>query len=150
MEPNATYYIDLITRYLYGEATPEEITELEGWVNEDPANARIFSEYHKTWKTVEHAKIESSVDLDHEWNSLEQRIKVNDDEVRHSTFRLDSTKSSIAGLSGSHVNRNSPIAYWSLRIAAIFLLMAIPAFFLYHSYILPGEKQLTASAGVTE
>ncbi len=157
METTATYYIDLITRYFYGEATPKEITILEGWVKEDPENAEIFSAYYKTWKAVEHAKIESSIDLDYEWNSLANRIKVSDDEVRHSTLRFQSANTNIPSLTDRQlnpkskiVNRTSRITYWSLRIAAIFLLMVIPAFFLYHYYILPGEKQLTASAGVTE
>jgi transmembrane sensor len=116
METNPTYYTDLISRYLYGEATPEEICELESWVKADPANREMFSGYLATWKTVENARLESSFDLDREWNVLKSKI----------------------------VNRKSQIIYLALRIAAIFLLVAIPAFFLYRYFAQPSDRQLVA------
>ena len=122
MATTSTYYIDLITRYFFGEATPDEINELETWVKADPANSILFSEYQKTWKTIENTRIESSIDLDHEFNNLKSEIR----------------------------NPKSEIISWALRIAAIFILLAVPTFFLYRYLTLPIEKQLTAATEMVE
>jgi transmembrane sensor len=143
MEINPTYYIDLITRYFYGEATPGEIRELEGWVKSDPANAILFSEYQKTWKTVENARIESSIDLDHEWNRLLPKLQIIKGEIQQPFQSRQITKPNI-------VHRKAEILFWSLRIAAIFVLLAIPAFFLYSYLSHPAEKQLSAATGMIE
>jgi len=116
METNPTYFTDLISRYLYGEATPEEICELENWIKADPANREMFSGYLTTWKTIEKARLESSIDLDREWNVLKSKS----------------------------VNRKSRIIYLALRIAAIFILVAVPAFILYHYFAKSSDRQLVA------
>ena len=129
MNTNETYYINLISRYLYGEASPPEISELEKWVKADPANADLFSAYRKTWKAIEDSKIESSADPDRDWNALESRLRLTASGSPRPAFR---------------------IMHWSLRIAAMILLAAIPAFFLYH-YLKPqDEKQLTATGDLSE
>ncbi|MCX6266154.1 MAG: FecR domain-containing protein [Bacteroidetes bacterium] len=126
METNSTYYIDLITRYFYNEATPDEIRELEAWVKADPKNKVTFSEYHKTWKAVENARVESSADIDLEWKTLVPKLTIKEAESRHLILR------------------------WSLRIAAIFLLAAIPTFFLYRYFGNESEKQLIVTTGMVE
>ena len=55
METNTTYYIDLITRYFFGEATAEEIQELECWVKADPANRELFLSYRDTTEILGNA-----------------------------------------------------------------------------------------------
>jgi hypothetical protein len=89
MEPNSTHYIDLITRYFFGEASPGEILELETWANASPENAALFSEYHKTWKALENAHIKSSTDLDLEFNNLKSEIRAPKSAIRNpqSEFR---------------------------------------------------------------
>jgi ferric-dicitrate binding protein FerR (iron transport regulator) len=129
MEPTSTHYIDLISRYLFGEGSPGDILELETWVNASPENAALFSEYHKTWKTVENSKIQSSINLDLEFNNLKSEIQTPKSEIR---------------------NPKSEIYSWWLRIAATFILLAVPTFFLYRYLALPAEKQLTATAGMVE
>ncbi len=129
MEPTSTYYIDLIARYFYGEATPDEIHELEAWVKVDPANAAIFSEFQKTWKAVEDTRIAASVNLDDEWNKLKTK-----------------TKSANFEFPGS-LPKTSFLP-WFVRVAAIFLILAVPSFFLYRYLQAPAENQLTAFAGM--
>lgn len=129
MKTNATYFIDLITRYFYSEATPGEIHELETWVKSDPANAQTFSEYQKTWKTIEHTRIASSIDLDLEWNDLKVKVEKLPSSVRPPQYS---------------------ILPWLLRIAAVFLFLAVPSFFLYKYLNHPGEKQLTATTEMVE
>jgi transmembrane sensor len=143
MEPTSTHYIDLIARYFFGEATPDEIRGLEAWVKADPANAALFSEYQKTWKTTENAGIESTLNPDLEWNTLVSKLGLKDDLVPSTTHVRLSTQAKI-------VNRKSEILYFSLRIAAIFLLLVVPAFFLYRYLAVPTEKQLTAATETVE
>ena len=74
MEENSTYYVDLISRYFAGEATPDEIAALSAWLKSDKANQSLFNEYQKTWSAVEHDVIESSINLNEEWNKFESKL----------------------------------------------------------------------------
>ena len=129
METNSTYYIDLITRYFCGEANPDEIHDLETWVKAKRENLELFNEYRKTWSAIENSRIEASIDLDYEWNKLKSKIK--------------NQKSEFP-------NPNSEILFWSLRIAATLLILAIPAFFLYHYLTPPTDNQLAAGNEIME
>ncbi len=142
METNATYYIDLITRYFCGEATPEDIRELEAWVKADPANDEFFSSYHKTWKVLGETG-SPSADLDREWTKLQATILANTEKAANEPLVIPFQKSKI-------VNLKSEILSWSLRIAAMFVVLAIPAFFLYHYFVPPAERELVAGNSVTE
>ena len=122
METHSTYYTDLIAKYLNGEASPEEIGEIEAWVGEDQANAAIFSDCHKTWKAVVNETTASSTDINYEWDLLMSRIP-------HPASR---------------------ILTLSFRIAAIFLLIAIPSFLLYHFPGAPAEKQFAAVSEISQ
>jgi len=133
MEIKDTYFNDLIIRYLYGEATPEDIIELEQWVKADPANAALFTEFQKTWRTVEQTRIAFSVDIDREWNNLASKLGIGED---------DRIQSKI-------VHRKSKILYYALRIAAISLLLLIPAFFLYRNFNGPSEQQLASGKEIS-
>jgi ferric-dicitrate binding protein FerR (iron transport regulator) len=143
METITSYYIDLIARYFFGEASPEEIKELETWVKADPANAAIFSEYGKTWKLVNNTGIESSIDVELEWKTLASKLQIDTVELQQTNPGLQRAKSEIE-------HHRSKILYWSVRIAAIFILLAVPAFFLYRYSTTPVEKQLTASGAMAE
>jgi len=143
METNSTYYTDLITKYFFGESTPDEIRELEKWVKADPANAAMFSEYQRTWKTIENARIDSSINLDHEWNTLVSKLKSKEAAIRPTIHKLKGTESEIGNL-------KSRLIYFSLRIAAVFLLLAIPTFLLYRYLAPPAEMQFAAGNEVTE
>ncbi len=81
MENESTYYIDLIVRYLAGEAKAEEMRLLSSWLNADPENRNLFSSYQKTWQAIEKHKIEKDVDLDVEWDSMKQKIRLTEDQV---------------------------------------------------------------------
>jgi len=143
METNSTYYIDLIIRYLFGEATPEQILELEAWIIKDPANGDLFSEYQKTWKTLENDRIKASVDIDHEWKKLVSKLEIETEDHQKATPRIQSIRNVIG-------NQQSAFVYWSLRIAAIFLLIAVPSYFLYRYFIVHQDKQLTATTEMIE
>ena len=75
METNSTYYIDLITRYLAGEAGGDDRHFLEEWLKASPENRKIFHQYREAWDEVERSKIGSQTDLDAEWKELEKKLE---------------------------------------------------------------------------
>jgi transmembrane sensor len=120
METNETYYIDLIISYFKGEASEEDIRFLEEWVKSDPANAKQFGEYARTWSHLEHDRIEAETDLDAEWKRFQFVTRRSQPGVRKNFI---------------------------LRIAALILLLAIPAFIAYR-YFAPAPA-IVLSAGTT-
>ncbi|MEI7660897.1 MAG: FecR domain-containing protein [Bacteroidota bacterium] len=144
METNSTYYIDLITRYLNGEATPGDIRELENWVNVDSGNREIFSEYHQTWKVLGKAKSDLPGEIDQAWLQIHSRIHGIDLKEQKTRPILQVKKSSILKA------QSSLFISWSLRIAAVLLVAVIPAYFLYRYMAAPSETQLAAGNSVAE
>jgi len=159
MEIKNTYYNDLITRYFYGEATPDDIVELEHWVKADPANATLFNEFQKTWKTVEQIRIGSSVDIDLEWNHLASKLGNGKYEPKRSQTGMTVTHPSMTEDQSKIVHgsaelrfapvRTSKIISYALRIAAVSLLLLIPAFFLYQNFNRPTEQHLASGKEIS-
>ncbi|MBE0646470.1 MAG: FecR domain-containing protein [Bacteroidales bacterium] len=75
MNTNDTYYTDLITRYLSGEALPEEISELSSWIGSNPEHATLFSEFRKTWESITADQVEQQLDPSKEWEVLLPKLK---------------------------------------------------------------------------
>ncbi|MEI6681359.1 MAG: FecR domain-containing protein [Bacteroidota bacterium] len=143
METNTTYYIDLITKYFFGEATPEEIQELEHWVKADPANRELFLSYRKTTEILGRATSGSAFNIEQDLASLRSKIGIAGEGPK------------VIPLSGSVENApvttsRSLILSWSLRVAAVFLLVAVPSFFLYRYLAKPAEMQYAAANQVVE
>jgi transmembrane sensor len=128
MEKDLTYFIDLITRYLSGEATPDEMITLSGWLKEKPENQKIFEEYQKTFDAVEETKINSTVDVNDEWKKFSSKI--------HSSGETKKEAEIIPLETGFTFLPN----YFKrvMRIAAIFILVAASAYVLY--YYLKSDK----------
>ena len=118
------YQNDLIIRYLCGEAGEDEIMQLSQWLNENEENQKIFEEYRKTWSEVDRKSIDR-IDVSAEWERLEGQIS----EPVANRFR---TPGRI------------------LRMAAIFLLLAIPAYFLLRYYTKPDQHIYTATQEILE
>ncbi|MEI7980454.1 MAG: FecR domain-containing protein [Bacteroidota bacterium] len=127
METPAEYFNELITKYFCGEASAGEINTLEQWVKTDPANRNVFEEYGKTWSALEKSKINATLNLDREWQTLQSKtsgIRPSASGIRFRTLRLP-------------------------RIAALFLLLAVPAFLLYRYLSRTVEKKCSAPQEVT-
>lgn len=107
-----TYYEELITRYLSGDATEEEIGQISRWVESDAGNRKVFTDLHAAWLLLQKERVAG--------------INVNS-EFQH-----------VAPASHSHVPWFSTGAF--LRIAAILLLLLIPSFFLLN-YFSSGKLQ---------
>jgi transmembrane sensor len=140
MENLPTYYEDLITRYLSGEATPKEVKELEEWVEADAAHRKIFTAFHKTWLAVEKDRIDRIVNVDEEWAAVAPWLR---EEKPAAT-----TKPRYIPL--PFVAMRSMRFEWNYRVAALIVLLLVPLFFLVRYAMKPEMKELTASTGVTE
>jgi len=69
-------HIELIPKYLAGEAKQEEIQELFNWIELDIANKKQFEEYKQAWDFSEtgfDAEV-SAIDIDEEWTFFNKQI----------------------------------------------------------------------------
>lgn len=135
MENPSTYPIDLMARYFAGEANPDEISILEAWVKEDPANQKLFQEYSKAWNLSELEIIEKKTDLNSEWNALEGLIN----------FEEKPEPKVIPIQSRPKTQKDSGFRW--LRIAATLLVLLISGSLLYYYMAGPDTVIVTADAG---
>jgi len=143
METNTTYYIDLITRYFFGEATAEEIQELECWVKADPANRELFLSYRDTTEILGNADAGYHFNTEQDLASL--KLKIGLAAEGPTVIRLSETVENIPVKTSGNL-----FLPWFLRVAAIFLLVAVPSFFLYRYLTQPALMQYAAANQVTE
>ncbi len=130
MQTEPTHIENLIARYLYGEASPEEIRELEAWVQASEENASLFKAYHRTWKAVQ----QPSTGVDDEWNRLKGRISGK--ELPKETTVLPERRISLFPR--------------LMRVAAILVVLLVPAFFLYRYLSAPVQELIATGRGTTE
>jgi len=121
MEKEPTYYELLVTRYLSGEATPGEITELSSMAEQNPENETIFREMSQAWTAFEKTRVNESVNLDAEWGLMEKRLPV--------------------------TSRVIPFYPLLLRIAAVMAILAVPLFLVFHYLGHPGLNEISANTG---
>lgn len=69
-----SHYTDLISRYLSGNASPEEIQELETWVLADPENKARFIELKKTWMLAGIKNDQVGVDVEQIWEETSGQL----------------------------------------------------------------------------
>ncbi|MBL4655699.1 MAG: FecR domain-containing protein, partial [Bacteroidia bacterium] len=127
--------IDLITKVLAGEANEEEVQLLQNWKAADPSNRTLFEEYKRSWESVDNIKELSKIDLDKEWTKLESAIgdNVQDEKV----------------IPISHTPKPSGISR-VLKIAAILLIMLLPAGGVYYYITEMNVERFIAEANSTE
>jgi len=148
MKAETTYYKDLITKYLYGEASPQEIGELDLWVKEDPANASIFTDLHQAWLASERHRMDTALDVDQEWTRLISRISEKQPRIGtevHDHQKISPDRGSVLKSSAMQLTGRG---WW--RVAAAIVVIAVPLFFLYRYMKTPVECHLAAVTGMVE
>jgi transmembrane sensor len=131
-EERDNQFTGLATRYLAGEATPEEITILSGWIQSDPALEELFREFHKTWMALQGERVGQVVDAEKEWSLFKERF--------HGTPVIT-------------MNSTSPSLFRSknfMRVAALLLAVLLPALFVLLRNSNPKQLEVTASVAVTD
>jgi len=133
MNSDNTYYISLINRYLAGEATEKEISELSAWLLENPEHKKLFAEHKKINDAVVQEMIESKVDLDAEWDIIQKKI-------------IQQGGKSVVFMPEK---KNPMRIIW--RVAAgLVLLLTIGFLLKMIIFDQPEQKQIIASTGVIE
>jgi ferric-dicitrate binding protein FerR (iron transport regulator) len=151
MEKEPTYYELLVTRYLSGEATPGEITELSSLAGQNPENEKILREMSEAWMGFERTLINDSVNIEAEWEIFDKKLAQHDGSrestapVTHhsSLFARDSEDENVV----TRTRRVIPIYHLLLRIAAVLAVLAIPLFFVFHYLGRPGLTEISANTG---
>jgi len=64
----------LITRYLTGKASPDEIVELQKWLGSSKDNLLYFQQLKNIWDNSEHIIDEKMLDVDKAFNLIKKRI----------------------------------------------------------------------------
>ncbi len=138
MNTESTYPIDLITSYFAGEATSDDLVFLAGWLKADPKHREFFTSYRKTWSSLEKERIESRIDIDHEWCELNKKIDLTP-VIKLTPNTVDSGWKDLRFFS-----------FRSLRYAALIILLIIPAFFIFRNMIGPHTSKITAGVAMLE
>ncbi len=164
MEKDPAYFEKLIARYFSGEANSAEINELSAWVAENPDHKTIFRESQYAWMAIEEARVVDAVDLDKEWKSFVKRVGIaeeHDETVKNdvSPFRhlfapiinffcvlISASPNTISPFGSGTI----PLRRFLLRVAAILLILASPAYLLYRYFQQPVLKELAANTSRVE
>ena len=83
---NQTDYINLITKYLTGEAGEDEILLFENWVKANSANRKIFEDYKKTWSDAERVKSAIGINVNDEWAKFKSKLKEKEIPFKENSF----------------------------------------------------------------
>ncbi len=118
METNQTYYQDLMSRYFSGEATSDEIQLLSAWVVSSNEHKELFEKTSKIWQLVENQRIENTISIDAEWESLSAKM-------------LETPKLEVLTHNTPRTSQRFNI-YNALKIAAVLCVIAVSSFLIYH------------------
>jgi len=64
----------LITRYLTGEASPDEIIELQKWLGSSKDNLLYFQQLKNIWDNSDHVNDEKMIDVEKAFNLIRKRV----------------------------------------------------------------------------
>jgi hypothetical protein len=68
-------YQSLITTFLAGEATEQELTVLKKWLNADVANRKIFDQAAELWQEASINNKLQIFNADESWEKIHERLK---------------------------------------------------------------------------
>jgi transmembrane sensor len=159
MENTETYHSELISKYLAGEITEEETRVLKGWLQSDAENQKLFEEFRNTWLAIEYSKIDPALIINEEWGKLKVKIQVGQADGRTESQQSAVSSQDVKTTRGktgfipldlfSNTGKTS-FSQWVMRIAAVFILFAIPAFLLFRYFDNSTKKVITAQNNMVD
>ena len=66
--------VGLLPKYFAGEATPEEIRQVDEWLSADDDHRKEFEDFARLWNITGSASGEGDINLDAEWQRLESVV----------------------------------------------------------------------------
>lgn len=131
---------NLIHRCLSGEANAAEKQELDRWIESDIEHKKLYEELRELWNVQPADEIE--VDFSEEWSRMERRLGISLDQKTEAGKAADVEPGSsrIYTMLNTGKSRGSS---WQLfiRIAAIILIIALPATYLITQQIGDAESE---------
>lgn len=124
-----TYDPGLITAYLSGEASPQEVEELTSRIKADPGYDRLFREMHRTWLLMKQQEIDR-IDPAEEWATFNGKMILEGRPVEVPVRRLMPSR--------------------ALRIAAVMLMLMLPLAAVFYFVVPPRIQHLTATTGILD
>jgi len=140
MDPNNTYYNDLIVKYFSGEANEQEMAELNLWLEESPENLKLFTDYRKSWEVLEQLSVYRKLDVNDEWKVFEKTIK---------GAEADSTITSPLQVE-YRASRTKKLVVRFAAIAAILLMLCVSGVIIYRYAATTETITLVATTGNSE
>lgn len=147
----------LITKYLNGEATHEEINTLNEWLDADIEHQKQFRELNETWLLIAAEKINHDIDNETDWTTLSAKF-TSATEIKFSTYVSDintETGNNIASEEQTETDSSKPqrgilkqLTTTYGRIAAVLLLLIAAATVIFYLVRSPGDIILTAESGI--
>lgn len=120
---------DIMHRYFAGEATPDEIAILEGWVKQNDANRNEFREASIVWHLIYQNQIDTNIDTEKELETVLQKIN---DETPVVQLRRPVIKKKL-------------FAFSMMRIAAVLVILLSIGTVLYLRLSKPSMEQVVAA-----
>jgi len=74
MEKNDTYILKLILAYISQDLSEKEFNELKQWLNDDPENTKLFSDYLYLYKKSRRIGFTENVDSNKAWNNIKSKL----------------------------------------------------------------------------
>ncbi|MBS1567223.1 MAG: FecR domain-containing protein [Bacteroidetes bacterium] len=108
---------DLLVKYLLGEASSEEQTLTEQWINAGEANRKEFEHFRLIWEASRELAVQSDLDEEASWQKFRQRIQASD---LPPIATVATMHSPAAGNPFIAQRMRRPLSLW--RIAAALLL----------------------------
>lgn len=66
--------VDLIAKYLNGEANTDDIIDLEKWKSQSGDNRKVFDEYRTIWEKTGQLSLFADIDIENEWNVFLENV----------------------------------------------------------------------------
>jgi len=117
MKMDDATYMDLISKYLSGNASIAEKEELMAWVERDPANRAFLEEMIELWSIADHYEEHFATDTPQAWQTLDKRLF--GDEIATQTEPIASNEKTSAKIVRLSINKTI------LRVAAVILLAIV-------------------------
>lgn len=126
---NENIHDDILVKYMLGEATNAEKTDIEQWLDADPANRKQYDHMLLIWQQSRELNVKSTVNVDQAWQQLMQRTAADEQAAPKQKVKTIP----LYGLS------------W-VRAAAMIVMLAGVGWVLY---FLAGNGSTTISSGAT-
>jgi len=116
--------IDLIAKFLNGEADTNDIIDLEQWKAASGDNIKVFEEYKTIWEKTGQLSPFADIDIENEWNVFLESVEIFEEEIKtkRKSFTLFGNpvfRVAAALLAGLVLSYSSWFIYQSLKFEKV-------------------------------